>query len=86
MEETQFKRILSSSCPFTFFDIAWDRGNGTIERKVFFEGFDIIGKPRLKLKDSRAYFNPNWIGGYNPIISLKEDPYLDRKDIPDGQC
>ena len=73
MEKEKFYEIIKSSensSAFDMFQIKWDRGNGIIERRVIFEGFDSIDKPLLHLEDSRDYLDINRIGGYDSIKSL----------------
>jgi hypothetical protein len=79
MNEEEFCAILQSAGVSTTLKLKYQGKKGEIERRVASEGFDFKGKPRVRLKDSRAYFNPNWIGGYDKIISLKEETYLDNK-------
>jgi hypothetical protein len=86
MEEKQFCAILRSAGESTVLRLKYKSKKGDIERRVTFEGFDLTGRPRVRLKDSKNYFNPKWVGGYSSIISLKEEPYLDIKDILDSMC
>ena len=73
MKKDKFYEILKSSednPAFHFFKIEWDRGNGLIERRVSFEGFDSTNKPLLHLEDSNDYLNIDRIGGYDSIKSF----------------
>jgi hypothetical protein len=73
MDEKTVYELLKSSednPAFNIFKIEWDRGNGVIERRVSFEGFDSKNKPLLHLADSDNYLNIDRIGGYSSIKSL----------------
>jgi len=73
MEKDEFYGILKDQIhnpTFNIFKIEWDRGNGLIERRVFFEGFNSEDKPLLRLKDSKDYLDIDRIGGYSSVKNL----------------
>jgi|WetSurMetagenome_2_1015567.scaffolds.fasta_scaffold404795_2 hypothetical protein len=83
MDERQFCAILRSAGESTTLIMQYHGEQKDEVRRVASEGFDIQGNPRVRLKDSRAYFNPNWIGGYDKVFSLKEETYLDNLHTDD---
>lgn len=50
--------------------LEWDRGNGPLERVVYFNGFDKKG-PLLSF-DGGAILDFEKIGGYQSIISIRD--------------
>jgi hypothetical protein len=94
MERDKVYQILKSSednPAFNIFKIEWDRGNGVIERRVAFDGFDSGYKPILHLLDSGDYLNIDRIGGYNSVKSLirlmTDNPHAEYgSHEPDGMC
>ncbi len=72
MKKEDFYDSLRYAGENSIFRLKWDRGNGSIERFVSFDGFDSKGEPLLKLKDSKDYLNVRLIGGYDSIISLQD--------------
>ena len=72
MEKDEIYGILKKedNPAFNMFKIEWDRGNGEIERRVFFEGFDSTNKPLLHIESSNNYLDIDKIGGYSSVKSL----------------
>lgn len=72
MKKEYLYNVLKNSEENSVHRISWDRGNGSIDRLVSFEGFDSRGEPRLKFKDSSDYLDFRLIGGYDSVISLED--------------
>lgn len=74
MEKSIFYETLKGFEKGTMLKLKWDRGNGTLEGIVCFEGFE-ENSPLLYF-NNRVLLDIDKIGGYNSIISIGESPFF----------
>jgi hypothetical protein len=72
MKKEYFYKKLNYSPVGSLLNLQWDRGNGTLERKVRFTGFK--DDSPLLFFEGGSLLDIEKIGGYNSIISLKAVP------------
>jgi hypothetical protein len=72
MEKEYFYKKLNSYPVGSLLNLRWDRGNGTLERKVRFRGFK--DDSPLLFFEGGSLLDIEKIGGYNSIISFQAVP------------